>query len=58
VVVVAVHQGGATVTAGSLRSNASIAPGATTTFGVVGTWHLSDAPPRSFTLNGIACRPN
>jgi hypothetical protein len=58
VVVAAVHQSGATVTAGDLRSNASIAPGATTTFGVVGTRHLSAAPPKSFTLNGIACRPN
>jgi cellulose binding protein with CBM2 domain len=50
-----VYQAGATVTARNLRSDASIAPGATVTFGIRGTWHTSDATPFQFTLNGAAC---
>lgn len=51
-----VTQSGATVTARSLSYNGAIASGGTTSFGVQGTWHTSDAPPTAFTLNGAPCR--
>src|SRR4051794_20742258 len=51
----AVQQSGATVTARNLPYDASIAPGGSVTFGLLGTWHVSDAPPTSFTLDGTAC---
>jgi O-glycosyl hydrolase len=35
--------------------NATIAAGGETSFGFQGTWTTSDAPPTSFTLNGVAC---
>jgi hypothetical protein len=50
-----VRQTGATVTARNLAYNASIAPGGSVTFGIVGTWHASDASPATFTLNGTTC---
>jgi cellulase/cellobiase CelA1 len=52
----AVQQTGAAVIAGNLGYNASIAPGASATFGVMGSWHVSNAAPTSFTLNGVPCQ--
>jgi hypothetical protein len=52
----AVHQSGTAVTATNLAYNASIAPGASATFGVRGTWHISNAAPTAFTLNGAICQ--
>ena len=51
-----VHQIGAAVTANDAGYNATIAAGASVSFGVTGTWHASNAAPTSFTLNGAACR--
>jgi uncharacterized protein YraI len=51
-----VHQTDTTVTAANLPYNAVIAPGATTTFGVQGTWHTGDAAPTAFRLNGAPCQ--
>jgi hypothetical protein len=51
----AVSQSGFTVTARNVPYNALIAPGASVTFSVAGTWHGSDAPPFGFTLNGVPC---
>lgn len=48
-------QSGAAVTAKNLSYNATIAPGGSTSFGFQGTWGSSDAPPTSFTLNGVQC---
>jgi hypothetical protein len=50
-----VRQSGFTVTARNVPYNAVIAPGASVTFSVAGTWHGSDAPPFGFTLNGVSC---
>ena len=37
-------------------SNMSIAPGATRSgLGFIGKWHASDAPPASFSVNGLGC---
>jgi hypothetical protein len=44
------------VTAGDAGYNATIAAGASVSFGVMGTWHVSDAAPTAFTLNGGACQ--
>jgi Glycosyl hydrolase family 12/Cellulose binding domain/Fibronectin type III domain len=50
-----VTQSGAAVTARDLGYNATIAPGAGTSFGFQGTWTSNDSSPTSFTLNGAAC---
>jgi cellulose binding protein with CBM2 domain len=50
-----VRQSGFTVTARNVPYNAVIAPGASVTFTVAGTWHVSDLPPFNFTLNGVPC---
>jgi hypothetical protein len=52
----AVQQSGAAVTAANLGYDASIAPGAAVTFGVMGSWHVSNAAPTGFTLNGANCQ--
>jgi hypothetical protein len=52
----AVQQNGTAVTATNLGYNASIAPGASATFGVMGIWRVSNAAPTAFTLNGATCR--
>jgi hypothetical protein len=49
-----VTQAGNGVTAKS-PSYGSIPAGASYTFGFQGTWHASDAPPSTFTLNGARC---
>jgi O-glycosyl hydrolase len=48
-------QSGEAVTATNMSYNATIAPGGNTSFGFQGTWANSDAPPTSFTLNGVPC---
>jgi hypothetical protein len=48
-------QSGRTVTATNLPYNRVLNPGASTSFGWQGTWHASDAPPTSFTVNGRPC---
>jgi hypothetical protein len=48
-------QSGASVTATNASYNGSVAPAASTSFGMQGTWTSSDAPPTSFTVNGTAC---
>jgi Cellulose binding domain len=48
-------QSGQSVTATNASYNGSVAPAASTSFGVQGTWAGSDAPPTSFTVNGAAC---
>ncbi|MBO0794856.1 MAG: cellulose binding domain-containing protein, partial [Ktedonobacteraceae bacterium] len=49
-------QQGAQVTAKDLGYNASIPPGASTTFGFNGSWNnTSNGSPTSFTLNGTTC---
>jgi len=50
-----VTQSGEAVTATNESYNASIAAGASTSFGVQGTWTGSDSPPTSFTVNGVTC---
>jgi hypothetical protein len=50
-----VAQSGASVTAANLSYDAVIAPGASQSFGVQGTWSGSDTPPASFTVNGASC---
>jgi hypothetical protein len=50
-----VNQSGAAVSAGALSYNRTIAPGASTSFGFLGSWTASDAPPTTFTLNGSLC---
>jgi hypothetical protein len=50
-----IGQSGSTVTAANLPYNRVLDPGATTSFGLQGRWHTSDAPPTSFTLNGRTC---
>jgi len=51
----AITQSGSTVTAANLAYNRVLNPSATTSFGMQGTWHTSDAPPTAFTLNGRSC---
>jgi hypothetical protein len=51
----AITQSGSTVTAANLGYNRVLNPAAATSFGLLGTWHTSDAPPTSFTLNGRSC---
>jgi O-glycosyl hydrolase len=48
-------QSGEAVTATNASYNASLAAGASTSFGFQGTWTSSDSPPTSFTVNGVAC---
>jgi cellulase/cellobiase CelA1 len=50
-----VSQSGAQVSARGPAYQPTIAANSTYTFGFQGTWHVSDAPPTSFTLNGTAC---
>jgi len=51
----AFSQSGRKVTATNLAYNRVLNPGASTSFGLQGTWHTSDAPPTGFTLNGRTC---
>jgi hypothetical protein len=48
-------QAGTKVTAVNLGYNGNVAAGASTSFGVQGTWSSSSAAPTSFTVNGTAC---
>jgi hypothetical protein len=48
-------QSGHNVTATNMSYNASIAPGASTSFGFQGTFSSNDTSPSAFTLNGTAC---
>jgi len=50
-----VSQTGAAVTARSMSYNTVIAPGASTSFGFMGTWAASDASPTAFSLNQAGC---
>ncbi|WP_374204089.1 cellulose binding domain-containing protein [Streptomyces sp. HPF1205] len=50
-----VTQSGKAVTAKNMDYNATIAPGASTSFGFQGTYTSSDASPTAFTLNGTTC---
>jgi hypothetical protein len=50
-----VTQAGADVTASDGGISPTIAPGASVTFGLQGTWHGSDPVPPSFTLNDTRC---
>jgi cellulase/cellobiase CelA1 len=43
------------VTAVNADYNRTIPAGGSVMFGFLGTWHTSDAPPTSFTLNGATC---
>lgn len=43
------------VTASNLAYNATIAPGASQSFGFQGTWAAGDAPPTTFAVNGELC---
>jgi hypothetical protein len=49
------NQSGQRVTATNASYNGTVAPGASTSFGVQGTWTASDAAPASFTVNGTTC---
>jgi mannan endo-1,4-beta-mannosidase len=48
-------QSGATVTATAISWNDTIAPGATVSFGFIGTWTGSNTKPSGYALNGGAC---
>jgi hypothetical protein len=48
-------QSGQSVTVTNASYNGAVAPAASTSFGMQGTWTSSDAPPASFTVNGAAC---
>ncbi len=48
-------QNGTTVTATNLSYNASIAPGASQSFGIQGTWTLGNTPPTAYSVNGALC---
>jgi Cellulose binding domain len=50
-----ITQSGEGITATNAPYNGSVAPGASTSFGMQGTWTNSDAPPASLTVNGAAC---
>jgi hypothetical protein len=47
-----VRQSGPTITA---SDGATIAPGASASFGIQGTWQTADPAPSSYTLNGKSC---
>lgn len=51
----AATQSGPTVTLRNVGWNRTLAPGATATIGMIGSWKLSDAAPAAFTLNGLPC---
>ena len=48
-------QSGAKVTAVNVGYNGNVAAGASTSFGLQGTWSSSSAAPTAFTVNGMAC---
>jgi hypothetical protein len=48
-------QSGENVTITNESYNETISPGGNTTLGFQGTWTTSDAPPTSFTVNGVTC---
>jgi hypothetical protein len=48
-------QSGATVTLTGVSWNRTLAPAATATVGLIGSWKTSNAVPTAFTLNGAAC---
>lgn len=50
-----VSQSSEAVTATNASYNGTIAAGSSTSFGFQGTWTSSDAPPTSFTINGVTC---
>lgn len=50
-----VTQTGTSVTATNLSYNAVIAPGASQSFGVQGTWSTSNTSPTGFAVNGGSC---
>lgn len=50
-----VTQTGSTVTATNLNYNAVIAPGASQSFGIQGTWSAGNTSPAGFTVNGASC---
>ncbi|MFC7547670.1 PQQ-dependent sugar dehydrogenase [Plantactinospora sp. GCM10030261] len=50
-----VNQQGADVTARNASWNPTIAPGATVSFGLLGSYSGTNPPPTSFTLNGAPC---
>jgi hypothetical protein len=50
-----VSQSGAAVTAKNMAYNGTLAAGASTSFGVQGTWSASNASPTAFTVNGTTC---
>jgi hypothetical protein len=51
----AVSQSGAAVTATNMSYNGALAAGASTSFGVQGTWSSNNTKPASFTVNGTTC---
>jgi hypothetical protein len=51
-----VTQTSGTVNASAGNYDATIAPGASVTFRLTGTWSDANPPPQAFTLNGDACR--
>lgn len=48
-------QTGAGVTAGNTSWNGAVAPGASVSFGFIGSWTGTNQAPTSFTLNGDTC---
>jgi cellulose binding protein with CBM2 domain/fibronectin type III domain protein len=48
-------QTGATVTVKNAHWNGALAPGASATAGLQGTWSGSNPPPTAYTLNGLPC---
>lgn len=50
-----VSQTGAAVTVKNARWNATLAPGASATVGLQGTWSGGNPPPSGYTLNGRPC---
>ncbi|MFC7484652.1 cellulose binding domain-containing protein [Luedemannella flava] len=48
-------QSGSTVTAAGLSWNRLIPPGGSASFGFIGTWTGTNAPPTLFTVNGTPC---
>ena len=50
-----ITQNGSQVTARNVSYNGTLAPGASTTFGYLGSYTGSYASPTSFSLNGTTC---
>jgi cellulase/cellobiase CelA1 len=48
-------QSGNILTATNLSYNGAVAAGASTSFGIQGTWSTSSASPTAYTVNGKAC---